>query len=72
VSPNPGRMFIVPFGIPLSTRISPSFNAERGACPAGLRIDVQPVANTGAILKIAINNGKFQGIIYPHTPTGTY
>jgi hypothetical protein len=31
---------------------------------------VQPVANTGAILKIAIKNGKFQGIIYPQTPTG--
>jgi hypothetical protein len=56
-------MFMVPFGIPLSTRISPSFNAARGAYPAGLRIDVHPVANTGAILKMAIKRGKFQGII---------
>jgi len=33
---------------------------------------VHPVAKTGAILKIAIRKGKFQGIIYPQTPIGTY
>ena len=63
---------IVPSGIPLWTRISPSFNADKGVYSAGFKIAVQPVASTGAILKMAIRNGKFQGIIYPQTPTGTY
>ena len=69
--PKPGRILIVPSGIPLSTKIYPNFKADNGVYSAGLRIAVQPVANTGAILNIAIKNGKFQGIIYPQTPTGT-
>ena len=63
---------MAPSGIPLWTRISPSLSADKGVYSAGFKIAVQPVAKTGAIFKMAIRNGKFQGIINPQTPIGTF
>jgi len=58
--------------IAISSSISsPSRNAERGVCSAGLRTTVQPVARAGPSFQAAISSGKFQGIICPTTPTGS-
>jgi hypothetical protein len=45
--------------------------AESGVCSAGLSMIVQPAASAGAIFQAAIISGKFQGIIWPTTPTGS-
>jgi len=50
---------------------SPSLRAERGVCSAGFRMDVHPAARAGPNFHAAINSGKFHGIIYPATPTGS-
>lgn len=51
--------------------ISPSRRAVRGVCSAGLRITVLPVARAGATLNAAISSGKFHGMIWAQTPTGS-
>ena len=42
-----------------------------GVCSAGLSTTVQPAASAGAIFQAAISSGKFHGMIWPHTPTGS-
>ena len=42
-----------------------------GVCSAGLRIMVFEQVSAGATLNAAITNGKFQGMICAHTPTGS-
>ena len=42
-----------------------------GVCSAALSTTVQPVAIAGAIFHAAISSGKFQGMIWPTTPTGS-
>ncbi len=50
---------------------SPNRRADSGVCSAGLRTTVQPVANAGPSFHAAISSGKFQGITWPTTPTGS-
>jgi len=50
---------------------SPSLRAESGVYSAGLRIDVHPAARAGPSFHAAIKSGKFHGMIYPATPTGS-
>src|SRR3954463_5229552 len=50
--------------------ISASIIAVIDVVSAGLRTTVLPAANAGAIFHAAINRGKFQGMIWPATPTG--
>ena len=45
--------------------------AESGVCSAGFSTIVQPAASAGAIFHAAIINGKFHGMIWPTTPTGS-
>ena len=71
VSPAPVRMFTTPGGRSASRMISASFSAVRGVVSAGLRTTVLPVASAGASFHAAISSGKFHGMIWPHTPTGS-
>ena len=71
VSPKPVSTFTTPGGTPASRMISPRCNAVSGVCSAAFRTMVQPAASAGAIFHAAINNGKFQEMIWPTTPTGS-
>jgi hypothetical protein len=64
-------MLTTPSGIPASWISSPSRSAVSEVCSAGFRIIVFPHARAGAIFVTAISNGKFHGMIRPHTPTGS-
>ena len=70
-SPNPVMMFTTPSGTPASAQISPRISAVSGVCSAGLRTSVLPVASAGPSFHEAMTSGKFHGMIWPHTPTGT-
>ncbi len=41
-----------------------------GVVSAGLRTTVLPQASAGATFQASIRSGKFQGMIWPATPTG--
>lgn len=64
-------MFTTPAGKPASWTSSANRRAEYGVLSAGLRTIVQPAARLGAIFQDNIAKGKFQGIIWPTTPTGS-
>ena len=72
VSPSPVSTLITPSGKPASCASCPSLIALRGVCSAGFRIVVQPAASAGEIFHEAISSGKFQGMICPQTPTGSF
>ena len=44
--------------------------ADSGVCSAGLSTIVQPAASAGAVFRVGIAAGKFQGVIPAVTPTG--
>jgi hypothetical protein len=71
VSPNPVRMLTTPGGNPASTISSARRSAVIGVCSAALSTTVQPAASAGAIFHAAISSGKFHGMIWPTTPTGS-
>ncbi len=43
-----------------------------GVCSAGFTTVQHPAARAGAIFQVAISKGKFQGIIWPTTPRGSW
>ena len=45
-------------------------NAVSGVSLAGLSTMVQPAANAGPILRVAMAAGKFHGVTITHTPIG--
>ncbi len=71
VSPKPVTMLTTPSGMPDSAMSSPKRNADKGVCSAGLRTIVHPAASAGASFQAAIMSGKFHGMIWPTTPTGS-
>jgi hypothetical protein len=71
VSPKPVTMFTTPSGIPASWISSPSRSADSGVSSAGFKTTVQPVASAGPSFHAAISRGKFHGMIWPTTPTGS-
>ena len=71
VSPSPVTTLTTPGGMPASSASSPSRSAVSGVCSAGLSTTVHPAASAGATFQAAISSGKFQGMICPHTPTGS-
>ncbi len=71
VSPSPVSTLSTPPGIPASSASSPMRSAVSGVCSAGLSTTVQPAARAGPSFHAAIIMGKFQGMICPHTPTGS-
>ena len=70
-TPSPVTMLSTPGGKPASMTSSPSRSALSGVCSAGFSTMVQPAASAGAIFHTAISSGKFQGMIWPTTPTGS-
>ncbi len=44
--------------------------ADKGVLVAGLHTTVQPAARAGAIFRVSIALGKFQGVMQATTPTG--
>src|SRR5699024_11862032 len=65
-------ILITPFGIPAFSASSTNLYAVIGVCVAGFRTTVQAVARAGAILRVVIAAGKFQGVIAATTPTGCF
>ena len=43
-----------------------------GVCSAGLSTTQLPAASAGASFHTAISSGKFQGMIWPTTPSGSW
>ena len=59
---------MTPFGIPARRASSASASADKGVCSAGLITMLQPAAMAGAILRVIMAIGKFQGVIAAQTP----
>jgi hypothetical protein len=57
--------------MPASAMISASRSAVSGVCSAGLRMTQLPVVRAGPSFHAAISSGKFHGMIWPTTPTGS-
>ena len=58
-------------GQPASATSSARRSADSGVCSAGLSTTVLPVASAGPSFQAAISSGKFHGMIWPTTPTGS-
>ena len=43
-----------------------------GVCSAGFSTTQLPAARAGATFQAAISSGKFQGMIWPTTPSGSW
>ena len=71
VSPKPVTMLTTPGGKPASSISSPRRSAESGVCSAGFSTTVLPQASAGPSFHAAISSGKFHGMIWPTTPTGS-
>ena len=71
VSPKPVTTLTTPSGTPASAISSARRRADSGVCSAGLRTTQFPVARAGPSFQAAISSGKFQGMIWPTTPTGS-
>ncbi len=69
--PYPLTMFSTPGGR-MSPMMSISTMMPIGVCSAGLSTMQLPAAKAGAIFQAAIRIGKFQGMIWPTTPSGSW
>ena len=65
-----GSTLTTPSGTPASARIAAIASAVSGVSLAGLRMQVQPAASAGPILRVAIAAGKFHGVTSTQMPTG--
>ncbi len=72
VAPSPQTMLTTPGGSPASRQISAKASAVKGVNSAGFSTTVLPAASAGAIFQASISSGKFHGMIWPQTPTGTW
>ena len=45
---------------------------DAGVCSAGLSTMAFPAARAGASFQVAISSGKFHGMIWPTTPSGSW
>ena len=55
----------------MSAIISARTRMPSGVCSAGFSTTQLPAASAGASFHTAISNGKFQGMIWPTTPSGS-
>ena len=69
--PSPWTRAIRFSGTPASSSTSTSRWPIRGVISDGLKITPLPAASAGAILRAAIDSGKFQGVMTPTVPTGS-
>ncbi len=70
-NPKPLTMFNTPGGNKSPTS-SANTRILAGVCSAGFNTKQLPAASAGASFHTAINNGKFQGMICPTTPIGSW
>ena len=63
-------MLITPAGTPASIIVCTKYCMVSGVSFAGLIITVLPAASAGAILRVAMDSGKFHGVIRRHGPIG--
>src|SRR5210317_1088981 len=66
----PVTMLITPAGTPARSASTAKAYADSGVALAGLHTTVHPAASAGAILRVSIALGKFQGVMQATTPTG--
>ena len=64
--------FSTPAGSPASSSRRAKYRVVSGVSSAGLTIAVQPAAMAGAILRVAMASGKFQGVMRNDGPTGRW
>ena len=69
--PVPLTMFSTPGGSRSSMNESRN-RIEAGVCSAGFSTTQFPAASAGASFQAAIRIGKFQGMIWPTTPSGSW
>src|SRR6202162_2430020 len=72
VGPSPLTKLKTQGGSPASWRICAKRYAESGAISLGLSTMVHPAASAGATLQTTWFMGQFQGVMSPHTPTGSF
>src|SRR5437868_14479332 len=65
-----GTTLTTPGGTPASSSTAAMPSAVSGVSDAGLSTIVQPAANAGPILRVAIAAGKFHGVTSTATPIG--
>ena len=65
-------MLTTPAGRPAWRHSSANSSAVRLVNSAGFNTAVQPAASAGASFQARISSGKFQGMIWPATPTGSW
>ncbi len=68
--PSPVRMLTTPAGSPAWRQTSANMSAVSGVVSAGFSTTVFPHASAGATFQASISSGKFQGMIWPATPSG--
>ena len=68
--PSPVTMLTTPGGSSAWRQTSAKKSAVSGVVSAGFSTTVFPAASAGAIFHASISSGKFQGMIWPATPTG--
>src|SRR5699024_4702216 len=66
----PVMRLTTPAGIPAFSKIFTISIAERGVSGDGFNTAVHPAARAGPSLRVIMDEGKFQGVIAPTTPTG--
>ena len=71
LGPSPLTRLNTPGGTPAASRISAKMMPENGATSEGFSTTVQPTASAGATLQAIWLTGQFQGLMKPHTPTGS-
>ena len=69
-TPKPLTTLMTPGGR-MSAISSITTRMPSGVCSAGLRTTQLPAASAGASFHVAIRIGKFQGMIWPTTPSGS-
>ncbi len=71
ISPGPVMMLTTPGGRSAWRQTSAKRSADSGVVEAGLRTTVLPAARAGAIFQASISSGKFHGMIWAATPSGS-
>ena len=72
LAPVPVTTLTTPGGSPASRQSSARRMVVSGVSSAGFRTIVFPQARAGASFQIAMFSGKFQGVMAPTTPTGSF
>ncbi len=70
-TPKPCTTFTTPLGR-MSAMSSMNAMIDTGVCSAGLSTTQFPAASAGASFQVAMSSGKFHGMIWATTPSGSW